>query len=105
MRCKAAVAGQRTSDEGEPDGAGQQPVGLVRQGLPDGQVLAVVDVEGGQQQDVGGAHAGKVQPEAAPAPPLQPSTPGGAEEGGGGKRQGAEGQQVGVLGPAQSGQP
>jgi hypothetical protein len=42
------VAGQGTSDEGEPDRAGQQPVGKVRQGPPDGQVLAVVDVEGGQ---------------------------------------------------------
>jgi hypothetical protein len=65
----------------------------------------VVDVEGGQQQDVGGAHADKVQPDPAPAPPAPPPTPGGPAEGGGGKRQGAKHQQVGVLGPAQGGQP
>jgi hypothetical protein len=77
----------------------------VRQAPPQGQVLAVVDVEGSQQQDVGGAHANKVQPNPAPTPPAPPSTPGGATEGGGGNRQGAKDQQVGVLRPAQSGQP
>jgi hypothetical protein len=47
MRCEAAVADQRTNDQGEPDRAGQQPVGHVRQALPHGQVLTIVDVEGG----------------------------------------------------------
>jgi hypothetical protein len=53
MRCQAVVAGQRPSDQGEPDRAGYQPVGLVRQALPYGQVLAVVDVERGTWSMIG----------------------------------------------------
>ena len=44
---------QRVNDDGGSDYAGEQPVSDGTEVLPERQILSIVDVDGGQQQDVG----------------------------------------------------
>ena len=91
---------QRTDDEGYPDRRRQQPVADRRQLLPQRQALAVVDIECGQQKNVGKAHACDVQ--AHPSAPTL--SPGGPSQRCGDERQQSEDEQVIVFGPANHGQ-
>ena len=88
---KQGMDDQRYSDSGR-----QQPECNLRKLLPQWQVLAVVHIERGKQDDVGGTHAGEMQPR--PLPPMPAG--GAAPEICGGKRNRSQDEQVRVLRPA-----
>src|ERR1035437_4366560 len=92
--------GERRGDEG-----GQDPVGGGGQPVPQGQVLAVVHVERGGQDDVGAGHGEDVGGVAGPAAPQAGVGPPPVVAAGGGQCESerAEQEQVVVAGRPQRG--
>lgn len=82
------------------EGTWQHPKHSVWQVPPKWQVRPVVDVERGEQQDVGHTHAGNVQP--GPIPPAL--APRGAAEGSGCECQGPQDEQMAIVGPPHHGE-
>jgi hypothetical protein len=83
------------NDDGDSDCAGEQPISDGREVLPEGQIPSVVDIEGGQQQDVGCAHATDVNPR----PPRPVTSASGAPDHGRAEGKRSEDEQVIVLSP------
>jgi hypothetical protein len=83
----------------DPDQAGQHPEGNGGEPVPQWQVRAVVDVEAGEQRDVGAAHAQEMEPQ--PAPPPTPA--GQVAQTAGGERDHGDQEQVPVLAEPQQG--
>jgi len=86
---------QSIDNEGNPDCAGHQPVGDSRQVSPQRQAVAVIHVEGRQEQNVREAHRGEVPSD--PTTPAVSASAAARTRSAKGKR--AENEQMIVLGP------
>src|SRR5262249_38207901 len=86
----------RLKDDWQSDSQRQKPINEMRQIPTQGQLLAIVDLEGNEHQDIGGAHSGDVEPYTIrPARTEQRATEPTSTE-----REKTQGEEVIVVGPA-----
>ena len=73
---------QSVNEDGSAKPTGQDPEGPLRKLTPERQALAIIHIEGRQQDDVGDAHPGDVEPDpAGPAPSRGAAGDGGGNKG------------------------